>query len=167
MLTLIIGGGASGKSPLAERLVVATGLSPRLYIATMRPWDGECRARIARHRHVRRGKGFDTLECYEQLERADVAGYRIVLLECLGNLLLNDPDPAGILRGVRRLVNVCGELVVVSNDVFSDGGGYGEYTDAYVRQLALLHREIAKDADRVVEMAYGTPIRHKGVLPPC
>ncbi len=167
MLTLIIGGGASGKSPLAERLVEQTGMSPRLYIATMRPWDDECLARIARHRFVRRDKGFDTLECYEHLDAADVAGYRVVLLECLGNLLVNDPDAEGILRGVRRLGMLCDELVVVSNDVFSDGGGYGEYTDEYVRQLAFLHREIAKDADRVVEMAYGLPILHKGELPRC
>ena len=40
MLTLIVGGSASGKSAFAERLAVQSGL-PRFYEATMRVWDAE------------------------------------------------------------------------------------------------------------------------------
>ena len=44
MLTLVLGGAASGKSGYAESLVLKTAL-PRYYIATMQVWDAECAAR--------------------------------------------------------------------------------------------------------------------------
>ena len=52
MFTLVIGGAASGKSEYAEAHV-ETLPGRRLYIATMEPWDEECRARIARHQAAR------------------------------------------------------------------------------------------------------------------
>ena len=45
MLTLVLGGAASGKSGYAESLVLKTAL-PRYYIATMQVWDAECAARV-------------------------------------------------------------------------------------------------------------------------
>ena len=45
MLTLVLGGAASGKSAYAESLVLKTGL-PRYYLATMQVWDAECAARV-------------------------------------------------------------------------------------------------------------------------
>ena len=48
MMTLVIGGAASGKSEFAERLVLDAGNRPRYYIATMQPFDDECRERIRR-----------------------------------------------------------------------------------------------------------------------
>ena len=43
MLTLVLGGAASGKSGYAESLVLKTAL-PRYFIATMQVWDAECAA---------------------------------------------------------------------------------------------------------------------------
>ena len=45
MLTLVVGGAASGKSEYAESLVLKTPL-PRVYLATMQVWDAECAARV-------------------------------------------------------------------------------------------------------------------------
>ena len=45
MLTLVLGGAASGKSEYAEALVLRCGL-PRYYLATMQVWDAECIARV-------------------------------------------------------------------------------------------------------------------------
>lgn len=58
MMILITGGSGSGKSAYAEQTVLAQGAARRYYIATMRPWDEECRRRIARHRQMRADKGF-------------------------------------------------------------------------------------------------------------
>ena len=53
MLTLVLGGAASGKSAYAESLVLKTGL-PRYYLATMQVWDAECAARVEKHRKIRK-----------------------------------------------------------------------------------------------------------------
>ena len=50
MLILVSGGSASGKSEFAESLVLQSGCDRRYYLATMIPYDEECRRRISRHR---------------------------------------------------------------------------------------------------------------------
>ena len=136
MNILVTGGSASGKSSLAERLAVQ-GPPPWTYVATMRPWGAEARARIDRHRRLRRGRGFETLECYESVGALEVPAGGTVLLECLGNLTANLMfDEAGRVRnaleeivdGVLALGARCGRLVVVTNDVGRDGGVYEEGT---------------------------------------
>ena len=95
MFTLVIGGAASGKSEYAESRVVRLP-ERRIYLATMRPWDQECRARIARHRRLRQDKGFETLERYTDLAGAEVPAGANVLLECMSNLTANELyDPEG------------------------------------------------------------------------
>ena len=111
MLTLVIGGAASGKSAYAESLVLKTGL-PRYYLATMQVWDAECAARVAKHRAMRAEKQFETLECPLHLDHLALPGRGTVLLEDLGNLVANelyDPGGAGehtakaVLTGLERL----------------------------------------------------------------
>ena len=73
MLTLVLGGAASGKSACAESLVLKTGL-PRYYLATMQVWDAECAARVEKHRKMRAQKQFETLECPLHLDRLALPG---------------------------------------------------------------------------------------------
>ena len=61
MVILVIGGSGSGKSEYAEGRCVQLNTKEKLYIATMEPFGEESLARIARHRRLRQGKGFDTL----------------------------------------------------------------------------------------------------------
>ena len=65
MLTLVIGGAASGKSEYAESLVLRSTL-PRYYLATMQVWDAECAARVEKHRRMRAAKQFETVERSEE-----------------------------------------------------------------------------------------------------
>ena len=67
MLILVSGGSGSGKSAFAEDLIVSSGLETKIYVATMQVWDAEGQARVDRHRAMRAGKGFATLECPENL----------------------------------------------------------------------------------------------------
>ena len=131
MLTLVVGGSASGKSAFAERLAVQSGL-PRFYVATMRVWDAESEKRVARHRAMRREKRFETLECPLHLEKLDMPARGTALLEDMGNLAANelyDADGAkadavsAILRGADRLRAQCAHLIIVSNEVFRGRGG--------------------------------------------
>ena len=52
MLTLVIGGAASGKSEYAESLVLRSTL-PRYNLAPMQVWDAECAARVETPRRMR------------------------------------------------------------------------------------------------------------------
>lgn len=171
MFTLVVGGAASGKSELAEGMVLAAGPLPRYYIATMQPFDAECRARIQRHRAMRAEKGFETIECYTRLDAVRLPRRGAVLLECMSNLAANElysPDGAGknakaaILAGVDRLLAQCGTLVVVSNEVFAGGSRYEGDTLRYLRLLAEINRALAARADRVCEAVCGLPVYHKG-----
>ena len=171
MMTLVIGGAASGKSEFAEGLVLDAGNLPRYYIATMQPFDDECRARIRRHREMRAKKQFTTVECFVNLEQVTLPKKGVVLLECMSNLAANElysPDGAGddavesIQRGIRHLKSQCEELVIVSNEVFSGGSDYEGDTLRYLRVLAEVNRMLAKEADRVYEVVCGVPVCHKG-----
>ena len=89
MLTLIVGGSASGKSAFAENYAMEAGEN-RIYIATMQPMDNECLARIEKHRGMRAQKNFQTVECYTGLKQARVPKDSVVLLECMSNLTANE-----------------------------------------------------------------------------
>ena len=95
MLTLVIGGAASGKSEYAESLVLRSTL-PRYYLATMQVWDAECAARVEKHRRMRAAKQFETVECPLHLDAVHLPARGTALLEDLGNLTANELyDPAG------------------------------------------------------------------------
>ena len=61
MITLVTGGSGSGKSAYAESLLSSCeGI--RYYIATMQIYDAEGEKKVERHRKLRAGKGFLTIE---------------------------------------------------------------------------------------------------------
>ena len=170
MLTLVVGGAASGKSAFAEAVTTALP-GPRLYLAAMEPFGEEARARIARHRALRAGKGFQTLERYVDLSGAALPAGANVLLEDLGNLAANElyrPDGGGeaaALAGVLAAAARCAHLTVVTNEVFSGGTAYAGDTLRYLGALARLNRALAARADTVVEVVCGLPNLLKGELP--
>lgn len=66
MITLITGGSGSGKSAYAEKYICHVSNEKRYkekyYIATMQVFDDEGQRKIDRHRRLRAGKGFITIE---------------------------------------------------------------------------------------------------------
>lgn len=170
MLTLVIGGAASGKSEYAESLVL-NATCPRHYLATMQVWDAECAARVEKHRKMRAAKQFETIECPLHLEAVQLPARGTVLLEDLGNLVANELyDPAGagdaataaILHGLEALAAQCETLIVVSNEVFSGGADYAGDTDRYLKALAQTNNALAARADAVVRVVCGIPVYYKG-----
>ncbi|WP_295740999.1 bifunctional adenosylcobinamide kinase/adenosylcobinamide-phosphate guanylyltransferase [uncultured Oscillibacter sp.] len=167
MFTLVIGGAASGKSEYAESWVMRLP-GRRIYLATMKPWDEECRARIARHRRLRQDKGFETVERYTNLSGLELPAGTNILLECMSNLTANelyDPEGGGkeaILLGIDALLGRGRHLTIVTNEVFSGGTAYGADTLRYLETLARVNRALASRADTVAEIVCGLPNFLKG-----
>lgn len=193
MFYLITGGSGSGKSEYAENLARKLGKStapdaeaaPLYYIATMRVWDEEGRARVRKHRLQREGKGFLTLERFTDMEKLELPEKDgIILLECLSNLTANEfYDRLGMQSGnteemgsrtsfealvsdrlVQEVLSLrakCRHLVVVTNEVFSDGIIYDPETESYIRILAEVNRRLAEAADSVAEVVCGLPFTLK------
>lgn len=186
MLHIVYGGSASGKSSYAESIAMSLqGDGRLLYIATMYPYkwntteiDPETMQRIERHRAMRADKGFDTVECYRHVEHIVAKRQDVLLLECMSNLLANEmylePDSnAGsdmaetmypvsnkIVQALIDLSTRVQELVIVTNDVFSDGGSltYDESTREYVKNLAEINCALARVAETVTEVVCGIPV---------
>ncbi len=171
MITIVSGAASSGKSQYAEDLAMSLSQN-RYYLATMRCFDIEANAKKDAHIKKRENKNFNTIEQYKNIDEVDVFKNSVVLLECLSNLLANESyeddaqnkeDPAKkIIADVLALADKCENLVIVSNEIFSDGVLYDEFTVNYINNLGRINRAIAKVSDVVVEVVVGIPIIHKG-----
>ena len=193
MMVLVVGGSGSGKSSYAEKVTVSlaqesvkeitksenTSLSDfklnipkKYYLATMQVFDDEGRKKVDRHRKLRNGKGFFTIEqpvrissALEKMEDGD----RTVLLECISNLTANEmfsekktmteiQVTENVIRDIKMLKEQTNHLVVVSNNVFEDGITYDETTTKYIRAMGKINQKLAALADRVVEVVEGIPV---------
>ena len=171
MMTVVTGGSGSGKSAFAEDKILSYGAGKRIYIATMHPYDEESFQRVARHRKMRAGKGFETVECYIGLNDLDFPENAAVLLECMSNLAANEmfeENGAGektveaVLKGIEKLKNQVRHLVIVTNEIFSEAAFYEGDTVRYQEYLGIINQSMGKMADEVVEVVYGIPVWHKG-----
>ena len=142
MLVVVTGGSGSGKSAFAEETVLSFGEARRIYIATMQAFDEESHRRIRRHRHMRAGKGFETIERYTELDELLIPKDCVVLLECMSNLVANEmfreggfhPEVAEkITEGVKNLLSQAKHVVIVTNEIFSDGILYEKSWDRSTR----------------------------------
>lgn len=175
MLIFVYGGTASGKSAYAESLAASLAQpAPLIYLATMDASDPESLRRIARHRQQRAFAPFRTVEQPRGIGQADFPQGAVVLVECLSTLTANelffpgaDPQTAAtaVLKGLSRLCARAAHTVVVSSDVFRDGGTYPPATRQYIRLLGHLHQTLAQRADHVVEIVASIPLPVKGGLP--
>lgn len=196
MMVLVVGGSGSGKSSYAEKVTVSlaqesvkeitksenTSLSDfklnipkKYYLATMQVFDDEGRKKVERHRNLRSGKGFFTIEqptrisgALEKMEDGD----RAVLLECISNLTANEmfsekkamteiQVTENVIRDIKMLKEQTNHLVVVSNNIFEDGTTYDEITTKYIRAMGKINQKLAALADRVVEVVAGIPVTLK------
>ena len=177
MMILVVGGSGSGKSSYAEKTAVSLAQSgmKKYYLATMQVFDDEGRKKVDRHRKLRNGKGFFTIEqpvrissALEKMEDGD----RAVLLECISNLTANEmfsekktmteiQVTENVIRDIKMLKEQTNHLVVVSNNIFEDGITYDETTTKYIRAMGKINQKLAALADRVVEVVAGIPVTLK------
>ena len=173
MFILITGGCKNGKSAIAEKIICSGG-SVRFYIATMQPFGKDAEIAINRHREMRAGKNFKTVEKYTDIGDIALPEKCSVLLECMGNLCANEmfsagcADPAGkIIRDIRKLSDHTELFIAVTSQVGGDGIEYPGETMKYMESLGRLNSGLADMADIVIEAVFGIPVVLKGELPEC
>ena len=172
MIFLVTGASSSGKSQIAEDIAVKCGGS-LIYIATMHKRDSESIKRIIKHQEMRKTKGFTTIEKYVSIEDIHISKENTCLIECMSNLLANEMyEPNGskdqacekILTGIYSISKKAKNLIVVTNEVFSDGNRYDSFCEKYIKNLGVINSEIARLSDYVIESVVGIPIYHKGII---
>jgi adenosylcobinamide kinase/adenosylcobinamide-phosphate guanylyltransferase len=161
---LVLGGARSGKSRHGEALVEAHP-APWRYIATAQAWDDEMAERIAAHR-ARRPPGWVTVDAPLDLPAAlREAGDAPVLVDCLTlwltNLMLGEHDVELATRDLLDALPRAAHVVLVASEV-----GLGIVPDhALGRRFrdaaGLLHQRIAAQAEHVVFMVAGLPLKVK------
>ena len=181
MRELIIGGARSGKSTLAEKRAVDSGLHV-IYVATAQALDTEMERRIALHQ-ARRPATWGLVEAPLGLAaalRAQAAPDVCLLVDCLtlwlSNLLFagvaaqqaeagEAVDCALFAGEVQALVDTLpklpGQIIMVSNEV-----GWGLVPMAAVSRLfadeqGRLNQRVAAVCDQVTLVAAGLPLRLK------
>ncbi len=173
MFVLITGGSKNGKSAIAETIAVSSSL-PLFYIATMEPYGNDAHEAIDRHKKMRFGKGFKTIEKYTDINELEFPDKSTVLLECIGNLCANEmfsmkyPQSAEkIYCGISELIKKSELFIAVTSQVGEDVISYENETMKYISELGNLNQKLFKLADCVIEAVYGIPLILKGEKPDC
>lgn len=156
----------------------------RIYLATMGARDEESLKRIKKHIFRRKDMEYITIEKSFDVGSIDITnidiangsvknvnedkgGKRILLIEDIPNLLAGEmfkgtsfyPDVADkITADIMKLISACEHTVIVTNEVFSDGMIYDEYTTTYLREFGTINRRLAGYSDKVVELVCGIPL---------
>ena len=199
MKVLVYGGSASGKSSFAEEKTVslfeesASERKSLVYLATMdRNSGGDSEERIRRHREMRQGKGFSTVESslldgdaflHDLLEKLSCAAESSVgssvLLEDVGNLVARvvfadfpkvqkHSDDSffsdKIFSFVEEASSICSDIVFVSNDIFLEKIDLADIGMlCYFKTLSSINKRLSSFSDEVFRVVAGIPIELKKV----
>jgi len=170
MKELILGGVRSGKSRLAERRAVDSGLAVT-YIATARVGDEGMRQRVEEHRR-RRPADWELVE--EPLElagalRTHAAEGRCLIVDCLTlwlTQLLCETDGARLAQERDALTDTLpglpGHIILIGNETNMGVLPPGELSRRYCDEAGLLHQALAGVCDRVILTVAGLPWVLKG-----
>ena len=176
MFIFVAGMTRSGKSEYAERraLELSEG-STRIYIATspVNENDSEMQKRIAIHRARRKDMCFTTIERTHDLGEIKIPEDSCVLLESLTAWLANEmftetginfQADKKILEDFKILMSKSKNILLVSDDIFSDGVKYDFLTEEYIKKLGHLHVKLAGIADEVIECVSGIALQYSIIL---
>ena len=166
-IILITGGQRSGKSRQAEELALSLSEQP-VYLATAHIWDDEFRERVNIHQQ-RRGPQWTTIEEERWLSRHDVSG-RVVVIDCvtlwLTNFFTETSDVQQTLETAKaefdRFTAQEATFIFVTNEIGSGGVSDNALQRRFTDLEGWMNQYIAQQADEVVLMVSGIPVRIKG-----
>lgn len=167
-IILITGGARSGKSTYAENLALTLSPNPT-YLATARIWDEEFRKRVIHHQE-RRGKEWTNIEEEKELSRHDFSN-KVVLIDCVTLWCTNfyfdmTPDMKAALEAVKQefdqLVQQDATFIFVTNEIGMGGTSENDIQRRFTDMLGWMNQHIANQADEVILMVSGIPVKVKG-----
>ena len=161
MITLITGGSGSGKSAYAEKYIChmsnENGYKEKYYIATMQVFDDEGQRKIDRHRRLRVGKGFITIEQPRDIKKAVeklqsencLKTGRSALLECMSNLVANEMFPPVDASGI--------QAAEAQKETLDDPENMKDYETAQIRRVSKkVLKEVSILSENVAELVIVT-----------
>lgn len=166
-IILVTGGQRSGKSGYAQRLALSLSPSP-VYLATSRVWDEEFRQRVLRHQ-ADRGAEWINIEEEKYLSRHNLVGH-VVVIDCITlwstNFFFdNESDVDLSLTQIKEefdnFTNQEAYFIFVTNELGMGGVAIDEVQRKFTDLQGWLNQYIASQADEVVLMVSGIPIKVK------
>ncbi len=159
MFIFISGTSGSRKSLYAEKRLSEFSCEKKFYIATAKIYDDEMKERVEKHKAMRRNKGFITIEREKNLGGLKLPKNSGVLIESLttwlANEMFDEGQPEKIFDDFLKLKEISKDIILVSDDIFSDGIIYDEATENYIKALAELSIKFSAIADEVIECFAG------------
>jgi len=139
------------------------------YIATATADDEEMRQRITHHQQ-QRPVAWQTVESPYHLTKAldhHAKPNNCILVDCLtlwlSNLLCAEHDTLAARETfIKTLIDLPGELIMVSNEVGLGVVPMGKLSRRFVDESGHLHQSLAQHCDRVIFTAAGLPLVMKG-----
>ena len=164
---LITGGTRSGKSIVAENLILTYKKKP-VYIATAKIFDNEMAKRISKHKD-RRSQLWIEYEAYtnlvEVINKTDHLGPRLVdcLTMWLNNLIFEKIDwKSEVLRLVECLVKQKQPIILVTNEVGSGIIPENKLARQFSDIVGETNSIIARNVDAVFLVVSGVSLKIKG-----
>ncbi|MCV9928976.1 bifunctional adenosylcobinamide kinase/adenosylcobinamide-phosphate guanylyltransferase [Flavobacterium sp. LS1R49] len=169
MIYLITGGERSGKSGYAQELALQLTNTP-MYVATARKWDEDFQNRIDRHQQER-DERWTNIEKEKHLSEIDFSG-KVALIDCvtlwLTNFFVDTKNDVALSldEAKAEFLKIANQpdatLIIVTNEI-----GMGLHADTHVGRKftelqGWMNQFLAKNADTVVLMVSGIPVKIKG-----
>lgn len=169
MIYLITGGERSGKSGYAQELALELTNTP-IYVATARKWDEDFQNRINRHQQER-DERWTNIEKEKHLSEIDFSG-KVALIDCvtlwLTNFFVDTKNDVALSldEAKAEFLKIANQpdatLIIVTNEI-----GMGLHADTHVGRKftelqGWMNQFLAKNADTVVLMVSGIPVKIKG-----
>lgn len=169
MIYLITGGERSGKSGYAQELALQLTDTP-MYVATARKWDEDFQNRIDRHQQER-DERWTNIEKEKHLSEIDFSG-QVALIDCvtlwLTNFFVDTKNDVSLSldEAKTEFLKIANQpdatLIIVTNEI-----GMGLHADTHIGRKftelqGWMNQFLAKNADIVVLMVSGIPVKIKG-----
>ncbi|MEW5675156.1 bifunctional adenosylcobinamide kinase/adenosylcobinamide-phosphate guanylyltransferase [Flavobacterium enshiense] len=168
MIYLITGGERSGKSSYAENLAKELSANP-MYVATARKWDDDFQKRIDRHQQDR-DERWVNVEQEKHLSEIDFSG-KVAVVDCVTLWLTNffvdtkNDVQASLQQAKAEFDKIAQQenatIIIITNEI-----GMGVHADTHIGRKftelqGWMNQYLAKNADEVVLMVSGIPVKIK------